>query len=99
MLAEAGRDVYVSERPGCRFIHAIFTSFADVYVPLNEKTKLLDSSMPRRITRTDTFHILWIFVSGIITQYLYLPEAECVDSDKPTRTAKSNLGRDITQSP
>ena len=47
-------------------------------------------SMPCRLTRTDTFRILWIVcfkshysipVSRVITLYLYPPETECVRPD------------------
>ena len=38
-------------------------------------------SIPCRLTRTDTVRLQWIFVSGIITLYLYPPEKAFVGPD------------------
>ena len=41
---------------------------------LRKVSTRISLSMPCMLTRIDTFRLLWIFVSGIITLYLYPPE-------------------------
>ena len=54
-------------------------------------------SIPRKLTCTDTFTLLWI--SCFRNHYIFPPETECFGPDKHVRTAQVDLGRYITQSP
>ena len=54
-------------------------------------------SMPRRLTLTDTFRLMWIFCfRNHYSIYLFPPETECIGLDKP---AQADLVRYIRQSP
>ena len=63
------------------------------FEPSHEKTNIvrqvstrISLSMPRRLTQTDTFRLLWFLsASEIITLYLYPPEKKCVCPDLATR--------------
>ena len=51
-------------------------------------------TMPHRLTRIDTFRLLWIFCFG--NHYSYPPETKYVGPDLSAWTAQADLGRYIT---